>query len=180
MFSGRIKNRPERHLEVIISGMKKILMVTSILAIVAGIVMVGGGVWGIIFTYKNVAQEKITTPADASIPKAPVLGPLTLKAQADIIRKHTLETTDGKVFAEMPRQIQKLDVDGKPVLDADGKPVMTANTARDMWITATTLNNALNLGIMAYALSSFILFLGLVFVWIGAVFCVLGKQKPAL
>ena len=160
--------------------MKKMLTVTAILAIVAGVIMVGGGVFGIVFTYKSVAQEKIITPEDASIPKTPVLGPLTLKAQADIIREHTLETTGGKVFAEMPRQIQKLDADSNPILDADGKPVMTANTARDMWITATTLTTALNLGIVTYVFSALVLFLGLVSIWLGIVFYALGKQKPAL
>ena len=159
--------------------MKKMLTVTAILAIVAGVIMVGGGVFGIVFTYKSVAQEKIITPEDASIPKTLVLGPLTLKAQADIIREHTLETTGGKVFAEMPRQIQKLDADSNPILDADGKPVMTANTARDMWITATTLTTALNLGIVTYVFSALVLFLGLVSIWLGIVFYALGKQKPA-
>src|SRR3989338_8025641 len=156
--------------------MKKMLIVTSILAVVAGIAMIGGGFWGIVFTYKNVAQEKITTPTDSSIPGVQVLGPLTLKAQADIIREHTLKTTGGKVFAEMPRQIQKLDADGKPVLDTDGKPVMVANTARDMWITATTLTTALNLGIITYAFSGLILFMGLISIWTGITFHALSKQ----
>src|SRR3989344_4540722 len=136
--------------------MKKMLFVSSVLAIVAGIALVGGGIWGICFTYKNVAQEKIITPDDASIPKAPVLGPLTLKAQADIIRAHTLETTDGKVYAEMPRQIAKLDSAGNPVLDEKGQPVMVPNDARNMWITATTLTTAFNLGIVNYAFFGFV------------------------
>jgi len=152
------------------------LTVTAILAIVAGIAMVGGGAWGIMFTYKNVAQEKITTPADASIPKASVLGPLTLKAQADVIRDHTLETTGGKVYAEMPGQVPKLDAEGKPVVDVDGKPVTVSNPARTIWITATALTTALNLGIVTYAFSALVLFLGFVSIWFGVVFYVLGKR----
>src|SRR3989338_2792658 len=107
--------------------MKKLLTVSSVLAIVAGIVMVIGGIWGISFTYKNVAQENITTQDDASIPEVSVRGPLTLKAQADIIRAHTLETTGGKTYAEMPRQIAKLDSAGNPILDEKGQPVMVPN-----------------------------------------------------
>ena len=156
--------------------MKKILSVSSFLVIIIGLVLVGSGVWGIAFTYTNVARENITTPDDAPIPGVPVRGPFTLKAQADIIREHTLKMTDGKTFAEMPRQIPKLDVEGKPILDKDGKPVMTANTARDIWITATTLIAALNLGIFAYAFSVVVLLLGLFSIWTGVIFYALSRK----
>ncbi|MEK7787021.1 MAG: hypothetical protein AAB658_16585 [Chloroflexota bacterium] len=131
---------------------------------------------GIVFTYKNVARENITTTDDASIPSVPVRGPLTLKAQADIIRVHTLKITDGKTFSEMPRQIAKIDSAGNPVLDENGKSVMVPNTARDIWITATTLTTALNFGIMAYAFFGLILFFGFILIWIGIVYCVLSKR----
>src|SRR3990167_1455478 len=114
--------------------MKKMFLVSSFLAIIVGIVLVSGGIWGLTFTYKNVAGENITTPDDASIPSVPVRGPFTLKAQADIIRVHTLRMTEGKTFAELPRQIPKLDAAGQPILDKDGQPMMTANAARDIWI----------------------------------------------
>lgn len=156
--------------------MKKLLNISSVLAIIAGIVLVIGGVWGIAFTYKNISQEKIVTPADASIPEKPVRGPFTLKAQADIIREHTLESTNGKTFAEMPRQIAKVDQNGQPLLGTDGKPVMMANTARDIWITATTLTTALNLGIMTYVFSGLILLLGCISIWTGIVFHALSKR----
>mgnify|MGYP001609442230 CR=1 FL=1 len=156
--------------------MKKLLIISSALAIAAGIILVGGGIWGIYFTYKNIAQEKIVTPADATIPKKPVRGPLTLKAQADIIRKHALKSTEGKTFAEMPRQIPKLDENGQQILGTDGNPVMTANTARDIWITATTLTTALNLGIMTYVFSGLILLFGCISIWTGIVFYALSRR----
>src|SRR3989338_2245767 len=150
--------------------MKRLLSVSSVVAIVAGVTMISGGLWGIVFTYKNVAQENITTPTDASVPGVPVRGPFTLKAQADIIRTHTLKTTGGKTYAEMPRQIAKLDSTGSPILDENGKPAMAPNTARDMWITATTLTTALNLGIVTYAFSGLILLFGLISIWTGVIF----------
>jgi len=156
--------------------MKKLLKVSSVLAIVVGAVMFIGGVWGISFTYKNVARENIITADDSSIPKVPVRGPFTLKAQGDIIREHTLKTTGGKMYAEMPRQIAKLDSAGKEVLGEDGKTVMVANTARDMWVTATTLTTALNLGIVTYAFSGLIILFGLISIWTGIVFCILSKK----
>lgn len=156
--------------------MKKILLVFSFLSIIAGLALVGGGVLGIAFTYKNVAMENITTPDDSAIPGVPVRGPFTLKAQADIIRVHTLRMTEGKTFAEMPLQIPKIDENGKPILDKDDNPVMTANTARNVWITATTLITALNLGIIAYSFAGLVLLFGFFSLGTGVIFCVLSRK----
>jgi len=76
----------------------------------------------------------------------------------------------------MPRQVPKLDQNNQPVLDASGNPVMIANTTRDIWITATTLTTALNLGIITYAFSGFILLFGLMSIWMGIVFDALSRQ----
>ena len=160
--------------------MKKLLIASSILAVLAGIVLVAGGIWGIYFTYKNVSEEKIVTPKDSAVPERPVRGPLTIKAQADIIREHTLRITDGKTFSEMPRQIPKLDDNGKSILDAEGNPVMVANTARDIWITATTLITALHLGVLTYIFSGMILLFGLISIWTGVVFYALSRERQSV
>lgn len=157
--------------------MKKLLIISATLAILAGIVLVAGGVSGIYFTYQNVAREKIVTPKDSAIPEKSVRGLLTLKAQADIIREHTLRMTEGKTFSEMPRQVPKLNEDGSPVLDKEGKAVMTPNTARDIWMTATTLITALNLGILTYAFSGMIVLFGFVSIWTGIVFWALSRER---
>jgi len=156
--------------------MKKILMFSSVLAIIVGILMVVGGVWGIVFTHDNIARENITTPADASIPNAPVRGPLTLKSQADIIRFHTLGITKGETYSQMPQKVSKLDSNGNPVLDAKGGAVMVPNDARNIWVTATTLTTALNLGIITYLFSSLIICFGLVSIWTGLIFFALKRK----
>lgn len=156
--------------------MKKLLNVSSALAIIAGIIMVVGGFWGISFTKQNVSQEKIVTPEDARIPNAPLRGPRTLKAQADIIREHTLKMTGGKTYAEMPREIEKLDAKGAPVLDSKGAPVMVPNDARNIWITSTTLTTALHLAIFSYVFSVLVLICGFISIWTGIVFCKLSKK----
>lgn len=156
--------------------MKNLLKVSAVFAILAGLVMVIGGAWGISFTHENIAQEKIVTPEDAEIPGVPVSGPMTLKAQGDIIREHTLKSTGGKTFAEMPRTIDKMDAAGKVVLGADGKAVQVPNTSRDIWVTATTLTTALNLGIFAYVFSGLFILLGLISLWTGVVLNALSKK----
>lgn len=156
--------------------MKKLLVISSLLALGAGAIMVIGGLWATVFTYQNVAQEKIVTPEDASIPNVPVRGLFTLKAQADVIRKHVLTATDGKTYAEMPRQLPKLDTNGDPVLDANGKAIMVPNESRNMWVTATTLTTALHLGIITYLFSGLIILFGLISLWTGMVFGALSKK----
>lgn len=156
--------------------MKKLLKFSSVLAIIAGIVLVCGSLWGIGFINKNIAREKIVTPDDASIPSVPLKGPFTLKAQADIIWKHALDGAGGKTYAEMPRLIPQVDSNGEEIVDAEGKPVMVSNQARNTWVTATTLITALNLGILTYVFSGLVLLIGLISIWTGIIFWALSKK----
>ena len=157
--------------------MKRLLKISSVLVVLVGVVVVVAGFWGLVFTYQNVTREKIVTTEDASIPNAAVRDPLTLKAQADVIRKHTLKATQDKTYAEMPQQVAKVDASGSAVLDNDGKPVMVPNAARNIWVTATTLTTALNFGIMAYMVSGLAILFGLVLIWSGFVVNALSKKE---
>lgn len=157
--------------------MKKILKISTGLSLFVGVILVVGGAWGIYFTHKNIVQENIITPEDASIPNTLVEGPLTLKSQADIIRHHTLKITSDQTYAEMPKQVEKLDSNKSPVLDNSGNPVLVANDARNIWITATTLTTALNLGIITYAFSGIVALLGLILIWVGIVLHVYKNKE---
>jgi hypothetical protein len=85
--------------------------------------------------------------------------------------------TGGKTFAEMPRQIPKLDETGNQVVGETRKPVMVPNAARDIWITATTLITALNVGLVTYVFSGLIILFGRVSVWTGITFLALWKSR---
>ena len=72
------------------------------IAILGGLVMIiaGGVVWGMVSS--QLAAENITVSDDASMMAgAPVVGPFSAYAQADIISHHALKMADGKTYAEL-------------------------------------------------------------------------------
>jgi hypothetical protein len=156
------------------------LLIVGILALTVGFGSVIGGIAGIVYTWGQAVDQNVVTPSDARIPDTPVRGPLTMKAQIDIINQHQLDRTGGLYFAEMPRQIQATDDAGNPMFDEAGDPVMVPNTLRDTWTTATTLTTALSLGIIAYALGAFAVVTGLTLAACGFVFLYLRKNAVVL
>ena len=153
------------------------LMMAGVAALIIGVGALGVGIFGMSYTYNRAAEESITTPADAAIPETPVRGPFTMLAQANVIRKHTFNATDGMAYAEMPRQIPQLDDDGNPVLDENGEAVMVPNTRRDIWVTSTTLQTALLLGALGYGLSAFAVVYGFTSIATGLVFLKLREEN---
>jgi len=154
----------------------RMFAVVALVAIVVGLGSVLGGLGGMIYTYQNAAVENISTPDDARIAGAPVRGPLTMWAQADIITTHQLNRTEGLRYAEMPQRVPQLDEAGEPVIGEDGQPVLVANAARASWINATALTTVLSLGIMAYALSLFAIVMGVSVAGLGWVVLKLSRS----
>lgn len=158
---------------------RRLLAIVGILALVVGIGSFAGGVFGAVYTWNQAAAENITTPDDAVFPEVPVRGPFSMWAQADIIEHHQLDSTEGLRYAEMPRQVPSVDEAGNPVIGEDGEPVMVANAARASWINATALMTALNVGLLAYALSAFALVVGITLIASGVTFLSLRKALIA-
>jgi len=157
----------------------RLFAVVALVAIVVGLGSVLGGLGGMVYTWQSAAVENINTPSDAVIAEAPVRGPFTMWAQADIITKHQLNRTEGLRYAEMPFRIPQLDEAGQPVIGDDGQPVLVSNAARASWINATALTTVLNMGIMAYMLSLFAIVMGATVASLGWVVLRLSRS-PAL
>jgi hypothetical protein len=160
-------------------GRRRLLVIVGILSLVVGIGSLAGGVFGAVYTWNQATAENITTPDDAVFPEVPVQGPFSLWAQADIIEHHQLDSTEGLRYSEMPRQVPSVDEAGNPVIGEDGEPVMVANAARASWVNATALMTALNLGLLAYALSAFALVVGITMIASGVTFLSLRKALIA-
>ncbi|MDX1659523.1 MAG: hypothetical protein R3343_11935 [Nitriliruptorales bacterium] len=156
---------PESKLHLSINT--RLFTAVALFAMVVGAISFLGGIAGAVYTWDQAVDQNITTPDDASIPSTPVRGPLTMLSQSAIITEHALDSTDGLYYAEMDRMVPQLDESGEPVLDEAGEPVMVPNEARSIWITVSALNSALGLGVLAYGVSAFAIFVGLTLLAVG-------------
>jgi hypothetical protein len=106
--------------------------------------------------------QKITTGAEA-------------RAFADIMEYHTLESTDGKRYAEMGRFLTPSGTDTSDEALAakteDGRPV--ENGLRNMWVTETALTTALNTSYFAERVAYFSIVMGIALLLTGIGFLVL-------
>jgi len=111
------------------------------------------------------------------------------RAFAKIMHEHALEGSGGLTYAQMGRYVSADNPDdpagtsdeAAALKDDGGNPV--ANRARDTWVTATALSNALNMSYMAEQLSLFGMVVGvaLLLTGIGLVilaFAVFGQRAP--
>jgi hypothetical protein len=111
-------------------------------------------------------------------------------AFANVMREHTLESTNGLTYAEMGRY-QSADNPTDPkgtndeaaaAKDAKGQPI--SNGARDIWVTETALTTALNMSFMSEMLSVFSIVVGIALLLTGIGFVLLavavfGKRKQS-
>jgi len=157
-----------------------VLLLAGILAMTIGFGAVAGGVFGAWYTWDQAVTQDIVTPDDAAIAEAPVRGPFTMWAQADIITKHQLDRTEGLYYSQMDREVPAVDEAGEPAMDENGEAVMVPNDARASWFDATTLTTALSLGIVSYALAAFAFVTGLTLIVVGYVFIHIRRKAVFL
>jgi hypothetical protein len=113
----------------------------------------------------SVAGEEVDTGKEA-------------KCFADYMRIHTLESTGGKTYAQMP---QFATEDGAGTSDAaeaqknpDGSPM--SNPARQIWVTETALTNALYTSYFAENVALFAIIVGVALLLVGIGFLVLTRS----
>jgi hypothetical protein len=151
--------------------------------IAASIILIAFGIGAIYMGFdgrdqvrSDLAREQIVGTEDSTIPGQLVDTGAEAQAFAQVIRKHTLEATDGQTYSQMGRFIGK---DGKATSDESqaaineetGKPV--ENGLRNMWINATALTTALNTAYFAESVATFAIVMGFALLLAGIGFAVL-------
>jgi len=149
----------------------------SIILIAFGIGSIVVGLDGRDRVRSDLAREQIVGTPDSTIPNQLVDTGSEAQAFANVMRKHTLESTDGKTYSQMGRY---LDANGKETNDEkaaakdpkSGQP--TANPARNLWVTETALTTALNTAYFAESVSTFVVAMGGALLLVGIGFGVLS------
>ena len=163
----------------------------SILLVALGVGALIAGIAGRAQVRDELAREKIVgTPDMKGIAGEKIDTGGKARDFAAGIRRHTLEATGGKTYAEMPRFQGK---NGKPTSDEkqaavdpkSGEPV--DNPERQIWITSTALSTALNTSFFAESVALFSIVMGIALVLIGIGFGVLtlrllrqASRRPAV
>jgi hypothetical protein len=152
----------------------------SVLLIVFGTGAVVAGFAGRDQVRTELAREQIVgTPDMKGVANKTVDTGSEARLFADGMRKHTLEATGGKTYAEMPRFLGK---DGKPTNDQaqaavdakSGKPA--DNPARNIWVTETALTTALNTSYFAERVALFSIVMGFALLLTGVGFGVVALR----
>jgi hypothetical protein len=164
-------------------------IVASVILIVAGAASVVTGFNGRERVRDDLARERIVGTPDSSIPGQLVDTGKKAEAFSAVMRRHALEATDGRTYAEMGRFIdengEETDDEELAAKDADtGRPV--ENAARNIWVTETALSTALNVAYFAERVSEFAILMGFALLLTGIGFLVLtltvlrrGGRVPA-
>ena len=154
----------------------------SVILVAFGIGAIVIGVDGYNTVRDEIAAQNITAGDDAAELTDGVLQPgqaiktgAQARAFADIMEQHTLESTEGKRYAEMGRFLTPSGGDTSDEALAakteDGRPV--ENGLRNMWVTETALTTALNTSYFAERVAYFSIVMGIALLLTGIGFLVL-------
>jgi len=123
-----------------VTGVKS-LRVLSLLVIIAGVLLIGAGVVTWFTVADQLGDEHIVVSDDAAhFGGSDVQDPLTAYAQANTIRKHALEASDGKTYAQLAQD------------DPVRQTVMTASFLR-----ASLYTSVVSFGVAAFAAATGVL-----------------------
>ena len=151
------------------SGPAKIV---GILSIIFGIIAIVGGIATWVMVGNELAEEKITVSSDSPImPGAPVNSPITAYAQAEIIKHHALEASNGLTYSELGAEISKAKAAG----DTAKADELTAQRTTQM--NASFLRASLFTSVVAFGVALLVFGLGIMFILIGWVFMSLAGPK---
>ena len=178
LVRGRLQSmfKPSHRESAMTSPVRRGGIAASIVLIALGIGAVVIGIAGRDTVRSDLAREQIVGTPDSAIPGQKVDTGGEAKEFAAVMRKHTLEATGGQTYSQMGRF---LDKSGKPTNDEkaaavdakSGQPV--ENPARNIWISSTAFQTALNTAYFAESVATFVIMMGAALLLVGIGFLIL-------
>lgn len=149
----------------------KVANTVGVLSIIAGIIMIVAGAATWFMVSSQLADEKITVPADSTaFAGAQVRGPLTAYFQAETINKHAIAGSEG-TYAELGAMAREAKESG------DEERAAALNEQRTTMMNASFLRASLFTSVVAFGLAALVMGLGLLFILMGLA---LTSLKPAV
>jgi hypothetical protein len=150
-------------------------IVASVILIAFGVGSIVTGIDGRDRVRDDLERERIVGTPDSTIPNQLVDTGSKAEAFAKVMRKHTLESTGGKTYSQLPRYATA-DGNGtndeqRASKDAKGNPV--DNPLRGLWVQETALTTALNTAYFAESVATFAIVMGVGLLLAGIGFLVL-------
>jgi hypothetical protein len=142
----------------------------SVILIAIGLGSLYMGIDGRDQVRSDLAREQIVGTEDSTIPGQKVDTGAEAQAFAAVVRKHTLAATGGQTYSQMGRF---LDESGNATGDEaaaakdpkTGEPV--ENPARNIWISSTAFQTALNTAYFAESVATFVIVIGAALLLVG-------------
>jgi hypothetical protein len=151
--------------------------------IAASVVLIAFGIGSIVSGFSgrdrvrdDLGREQIVGTPDSEIPGQLVDTGSEAEKFAKVMRKHALEATGGRTYAEMGRFIDKngKETDNEKLAAKDPKTGQPKeNEARNIWVTETALSTALHTAYFAESVSVFAIVMGFAMLLTGIGFLVL-------
>jgi hypothetical protein len=148
------------------------------LVTLAGIGLIGVGLWARREVGWALAEERIVGTGDMTPPNAPVTSAAAARALSEVIRTRTLAAAGGRTYAETD---EYLAADGGTTPDEAlaltteaGRPVH--NPSYELWVTSTTLQTALMQAYLAFRLADLTAGVGATLALAGAGIAASGRR----
>jgi hypothetical protein len=149
------------------------------LVTLAGIGLVGVGIWARREVGRALAEERIVGTGDMTPPNAPVTSAAAARALSEVIRSRTVAAAGGRTYAETD---EYLAAGGGTTPDAAlaltteaGQPVH--NPSYELWVTSTTLQTALMQAYLAFRLADLTAGVGATLALAGAGIAASGRRS---
>lgn len=147
----------------------------SILSIIVGVAFIisGAVAWGVVSS--QLAEENITVPDDAPFAQGDqVDGPISAYAQAEIIKEHALEGSEGRTYAELGSLVREAESAGDTELAEEYQ------AQRDSNMNGSFLRASLFTSVLAYGVSAMAIATGLSLALLGAALLRRDKRRDAV